>query len=209
MATGRRPTFYLTRRREEREGFTVHACPFAVEPWPRFMPAGHSPLGGSFPSRLRVQRIGFYTPPTRPVHPPRHHPSHACEQVATGRSNPLSSDTSCEQNIRTSDSNVPPPGAHAEGSDVFAPRTQIRVLRTQIRAPVSPNKLPGTAKPPLTCFLVACRSFDQQLLWPLQWSLSRPSISAILSFSRASSLLRDSLESDKMLGALGSRCNES
>ena len=161
------------------------------------------------PSRLRVQWIGFYTPPTRPVHPPRHHPSHACEHVATGRLNPLPSDTSCEQNIRTSDSNVPPPGAHAEGSDVFAPRTQIRVLRTQIRAPVSPNKLPGTAKPPLTCFLVACRSFDQQLLWPLQWSLSRPSISAILSFSRASSLLRDSLESDEMLGALGSRCNES
>ena len=86
------------------------------------------------PSRLRVQRIGFYTPPTRPVHPPRHHPSHACEHVATGRLNPLPSDTSCEQNIRTSDSNVPPPGAHAEGSDVFAPRTQIRAPRTQIRA---------------------------------------------------------------------------
>ena len=54
VAAGSRPIFYLTRRREEREGFTVHACPFAVEPWTRFMPAGHSPLGGSSPSRLRA-----------------------------------------------------------------------------------------------------------------------------------------------------------
>jgi hypothetical protein len=52
------------------------------------------------------------------------HPSHACEQVATGRSNPISPVASYDQKIATSGANVPPPGAHAEGSDFFAARAK-------------------------------------------------------------------------------------
>jgi hypothetical protein len=44
-------------------------------------------------------------------------PSHACQQVATGRQAPTSPGASYDQNIRTGNSDVPPPGADAEGSD--------------------------------------------------------------------------------------------
>ena len=39
--------------------------------------------------------------------------NHACKQVAPGRRNPISPDASYDRNIRTSDSNAPPPGANA------------------------------------------------------------------------------------------------
>jgi hypothetical protein len=56
------------------------------------------------------------------------YPSHACKQVAAGRWNPISPAASHDPNFATSDTNVPPPGAHAEGSD------GLRYAKQTIRA---------------------------------------------------------------------------
>jgi hypothetical protein len=72
---------------------------------------------------LRAPTYPLRDLPAQPVRSANQHPSHAREQVATGRSNPTSPDASHDRNIGPSGVIAPPPNANAEGSDVSASRS--------------------------------------------------------------------------------------